>query len=458
MCNGLRSEARGRIVAAMFGFVSALRAKLLRDDSVRPAAAVGGSTVKQGNGAVYEPARRLQSHPVRMDLLRSACVVGPVRTALAMRRELMNVATPKVVAADESPQAAERADFVRRGLGIGERSPVGVRWSALWSEMVGAIEYGFSVWELVPRQADDGMWYTVPHPRDQATIDSWAFGQDGELVGAYQRSMGLGGYVLIPASQLMHIGWGAVGPDDYSGIGDLRAMEPLASDYRLLSQLRMVAAQRYAVGTPVAVPSESHAGTVAPTALVDEADAIESILSGYASSERGFVVLPAGWSMSLLGGSPDLAGLDAAIDATGRRILEVVQAQWLMLGSGSGGGSWSLGEVQKEAMREAAQSACDRLGAEVTEEYIPRAILWQFGDRELLPSIRFDGLQSQAFARPAMAALLPGLTAAGWVVADEAARAAFRAQVELPEADGTMPVRVRRNVGAPAPILPGAST
>ena len=224
--------------------IDAARAAALQSVDARPESpiGVGGGTVS-GVGAVHEPAKKLRAHPERMRLFRAAKVTAPVYLTSSLWANTMRLATPSVEAADDSPQAEEYAQHIRECLGVGTVSPVGVRWPELFAEWLGAVEYGFSVHELVCVEAG-GRWYTVPEYRDQASIAWWLWDERDRFAGAVQQPRDTGaGSVVLPAGRMLRLTWRPEGRTDASGMGYLRPMEPLAADYQILSALRIVAAQ-----------------------------------------------------------------------------------------------------------------------------------------------------------------------------------------------------------------------
>ena len=387
----------------MFGLVDQLRAQSMRDDSQRvdaPKGRVGGVV---GTGAAYEQSRRYQAHPDRILAMRAALVCPPVYVALGMWRDVMRVPTPRVEparidGAEPTPNAVAYAEHIKACLGIGGASPAGVRWSSLWGELLGSVEYGFGAWETVAEE-HGGEWYTVLKYRDPASVAWWVLGEDEELAGCVQMpAYGMSGGILIPASQLFRLTWRPVSRSDYSGIGILRPAATLAVDHAAAAQLRIVGVQRFAVGTPVAKVDADTAAKLGPAAKTD-ADDMEAMLSDYTSSDRAYLVPPPGWDVNIFGADYDVSRINAVLADIARSIYELVAMQWMLLGSGEGGGSYSLGETQVAASRQSAQAVCDWLAEEVSAGFIPRAIKWRFGevDTRELPRLHFDGLASEAF-------------------------------------------------------------
>ena len=429
--------------------IDAARAAALQSVDARPESPIGvGGGLLSGVGAVHEPTKKLRAHPERMRLFRAAKVTAPVYLTSSLWTNTMRLATPSVEAADDSPQAEEYAHHIRECLGIGTVSPVGVRWPELFAEWLGAVEYGFSAHELVCVEAG-GRWYTVPEYRDQASIAWWLWDERDRFAGAVQQPRDTGaGSVVLPAGRMLRLTWRPEGRTDASGMGYLRPMEPLAADYQILSALRIVAAQRWAVPTPIATISpddEQRKGAAA----VEDADDLEDMLSKYASGDRAHIVLPSGWSLATYGGEFDVSRIDATIDATARRIMEVLMQQYLMLGSTNAGGSYSASETQMEAARLAAQGVLEWLADSVSSDYIPRAVKWQFGDvpASMLPRLRFDGLSSEVFMKHLAA--LPALVASRILPMTRELQDAVARALEVPQPETPADVTT-----APAPAMP----
>ena len=434
---------------SLLGRVDEVRARALLSTDERPSAPMGvGGGYVTGLGAVYEPATAKRAHPERMKLFRAAKVAAPVYLSSQMWANTLRLATPSIEAADDSPEAEAYAEHVRSNLGIDTVSPVGVRWSEVFAEMLGAVEYGFSLHEMVCVESG-GRWYTVLEHRDQASVSHWLWSARDEWVGAVQqpRDRFTGG-ITLPAGRLLRLTWCPESRTDASGMGYLRPMEPLAADYQLLSALRAVAAQRWAVPTPIATISAEDEARKGQDARTDAED-LQVMLAAYASGDRAHIVLPSGWTLSSYGGEFRLSDIEASIDSTARRIMEVLLQQYLMLGSANAGGSYSASETQLSAMRGAAQGVLEWLAEQVSALYIPRCIEWAFGDVDpvKLPRLRFDGLSSEVFM--SHLAALPGLVASRVVPLTRELQEAVGRALEVPEP--AAPASVAETIAPPMP-------
>lgn len=440
----------------MFGMVDQLRAQAMRDDSRRAESARGRVGGIVSTGAAYEQARRYQAHPERIALMRAALVCPPVYVAAGMWRDLMRIPTARVEpasvdGAEPTPNAVVYANHVARCIGLAN-NPLGVRWSTLWGEMLGAVEYGFGLWETVAENVG-GVWYTRLLYRDPASIAWWLVGQDEEFAGCVQQPRyGFSGGIEIPASQLFRLTWRSVSRSDMSGVGFLRPAATLAEDHKVASQLRMVGVQRFAVGTPVATVDPEEARRAGPNAAADATD-VQTMVEEYATADRAGLTMPPGWKLDIFGADYDVSRLNAVIGDISRSIYELVSMQHMLLGSADGSGSYAVGEVQRDASRQSAQAVCDVLGDEITAGLIPRIVRWQFGDVDPaeLPRLRFDGLASEAFVQHLDK--LAALHQAGVLALGPEARAAIHAALELPPPEAARPVQ---GIGlrAAAPPMP----
>ena len=386
-------------------------------------------------GSAYEHNFRLQAHPDRIAAMRKCLTYGPVAIGLDAWLGIMHQPTWTCEPADESPEAAAYAEHLALCLGIGRQSPIGVSWPAKLEELLGACHYGFGVWETIPK-AVDGVYYTQLLYRDQASIAQWIVDTSDRLVAFEQVPVsGLGYGVPIPMSQALHIVWRPVSADDYTGVGMLRAVEPIYRENVALQQLATVAAQRWAVGTPTGTLDPEIAekfGINTPELMASELAKLRNTLKGYASHEQANLLYLPWVKIDQFGGDiSQLPAIDTMIDARDRRILTVWLQQWLMLGSANAGGSYSLGDIQVKAAREHAAGVLTWLCRSL-DTFIERAIRWQFGpvSSGKMPRLRFDGLSSETFVEKL--ADLPSLVTAGLLVPDATAQDSVRRALELP--------------------------
>jgi hypothetical protein len=318
---------------------------------------------------------------------------------------------------------------------------------------------GFGLWETWAEQVG-GVWYTRAESRHQGSILRWVVDRAGHLLAAEQNALGGGGAwsVVIPMTGALHAAYGAQAADDFSGVGLLRAVEPLYRDSTNLAKEYTAGAQRWSSPTPdVTIDDEvaTRCGvSITPEWISAELAKWAEVARDYCVHQRAYIARPPWVKMGVYGADvTGLADMQASIDAADRRILSVFYGQWLMLGTSGSGGSYSLGETQVQAARDHAQTLCDWV-ASVWQRFINRAIEWEFGpvDPALVPRLRADGLGSDAFVD--YLAQLQSLVAAGLLVPDAALRARIRAALDMPNED---PATAARTSPMPGQVvLPAA--
>lgn len=409
----------------------------LVDDQERPEAPIGrtGGKARGTWGSAYEHNRRLANHPERIAAMRQCLTYGPCVTGLDAWLGVMHQPTWSVEPADESPEALAYADHIALCLGIGRVSPIGCVWPAKLEELLTACLYGFGVWETIPREVD-GVFYTDLQYRDPGSIAQFVVDESDRLVAVEQIPLsGVGVGQPIPMSQALHLVWRPVSSDDYTGVGMLRAVEPIYRENVMIQQLAAVAAQKWAVGMPTATLDPelcSRYGIDTPEQMQQELIKARRDLKKLTSHEQGHLMYLPWIKIGTFGGDiTQLSTIDAMIDSRDRRILTVWLQQWLMLGSANAGGSYSLGETHVKAARDHAAGVLT-WAARSIDRFIERAIRWQFGlaPAVKLPRLRFDGLSSEVFVDKL--AMLPSLVTAGLVDADDTSKDAIRRALELP--------------------------
>lgn len=419
----------------MFRPVTKAESLRLLDTSTRPESANGINGGPQtGYVNAYEHNKRLQNNRTAIESYRKVLTSPAVYTGVDAWMGLMQSATFRVEAANESPEAEAYANHIGACLGLGQAPALGIPWEVRLESLLMSCLYGFSVYELVCKQIN-GVWYTDMQSRDQASIAAFVLDEKEQLVGIEQAPVyGWSSSIsMIPASRLLHIVHRPRGDTDYYGLGMLRACEPEYRDRVALSQSAISGAQRWALPTPVMQPDYALAQQMGltPEQIASEiADAI-LVMKSYTGAERSYMFLPSWIKIDTFGGdvaSPEK--IDMMIDARDRRMLTTFLQQSLMLGSANAGGSYSLGETHVKMAEEHAASTLTRLSRQLSS-YIARAIEWNFGsyDRTNLPTIRFDGLNSETFIQKLE--VLSGLVSSGLLDKDQELKSELRRALEF---------------------------
>lgn len=422
-----------------------------------PVGVVGGAAVGR-YGSAYEHNTRLVAHQDAVQAMRSALSYWAAVAGVRVWRHLAHLPTWRLTPGTDSLESLAYHAHVSRCIGLGVDgpvvSPIGAQWAARLDETLTAALYGFGVWETWAVERD-GAWYAQSEVRDQASIQAWRVEQSGRLVGCEQQAL-TGGVAFIPASRLLRATYSPRAADDYSGVGLLRPVEPLYRDAVQLSQAYAAGAQRWAIPTPdytvdAAVASACGISPVTPEWVDGELEKWSATMRGYLGHHLGQLGRPPWIVLGTYGGGiSELDRVQTAIDNVDRRILSVFYGQWLMLGTGNSGGSYSLGEAQISAAREHAASLCAWVIG-VWQEFIQRAVEWQFGPvwPQRLPRLEAVGLGTKAWS--SHLAHIASLVSVGALTATDDVEDALRDGFELPRMPDSLRGRERGKPGVTAP-------
>ena len=419
----------------MYKPITEAESRQLLDTTERPEVAMGAvGGPSQGYGNAFEHNKRLQNNLTAIQSMRKVLSSPAVYVGADAWLALMQSPTWRIKPGDDSPQSQKHVDHLGANLGIGQPPALAVPWAVRLESLLSSVLYGFGVWELVCRKVE-GVWYTDMQSRDQASLSTFITGPNDELVAIEQTA--LSGWTRrvaqIPASRLLHIVHRPRGDNDFHGMGTLRACEPEYGDRVKLSGLAISGAQRWALPTPVCKPNQEMARQmgITPEQMKVEISDAEAMLSKYTSSEQAYLILPPWIEIVTFGGDVTAPqAIDAMIDARDRRMLTVFLQQHLMLGSANAGGTYSMAETHVKAAQEHAAQTLTRLCRQLSS-FIQRCIQWQFGDvpRATLPTIEFDGLNSETFVQNLAA--LASLVTVGLLTPDDGLEDELRRALEF---------------------------
>lgn len=336
-----------------------------------------------------------------------------------------------------------------------------IDWAQVLMDQLKCLRDGFSIHEFTDdARAIDverfplhpgngiGVVYTGFHHRPAWTISRWIQSKTNtaDLDGVVQYLRGSdaerAGEVTIPASRLIRATQEQEGAD-YQGFALLRSAYGAWKSKVVLTIVQMILHERTGSGLP---------GMTLPAGVSPDSPEVtkaRSILEQIRSHEKGYVILPNGWSFSWntndgLGGVAQ--ALEAAIERCNRDIAHNVGAVFMLLGSGtSANGSYALAQTQK------SQSQIDQ---EVFAHFILR--VWNRGmdgwspvkrfvrmnygadaAEHLCPTMVVKNLPSREWA--GVLPLLKQLVDAKVIVADEALEDWARVNLNAPAREGPRP-------------------
>ena len=206
-------------------------------------------------------------------------------------------------------------------------------WLSHAEDMMSAIEFGWSLGEVVLEKRQDGrLWIRNIDPRGQETLARWEFDPDrrDEVSNFVQRDPNTNSLISIPMGKCVHVTFrGRKGnPEGHS------ILMSLHWPYKMLRDLEVfegIGIERDVGGMPVAIiPAE---------VLVDDASLndLEAALKGMRRDENEYLIPPAGVDIKPYGAGQKMYNIDAVIERKKKEILMRMFAQFLMLGMESVG-------------------------------------------------------------------------------------------------------------------------
>ena len=405
---------------------------------------------------------RLVQLAPRIAAYRVAMRCAPCAVGAQALLGLATQATWDVSAAPDSPASETAAEVVRRTLGLGGYASPVIEWDGRvlslpsWETrmrqlLTGAL-YGFALAEMVAYPYE-GTTYIDLEPRDQSSVRQWVYeGRRIVAVDQWQREpYGLSsvGSVRIPYERLVHLVWPSLS-EGVEGVGLLRQVEPLASDYRRATNLRNVLVQRYAVPVPTVTIDEDalarQRGT-APSQQEYEAarDELLRVLRRYTSHEESALVLPSWASLSFEGAAAASGSgpLSAVVSDIEREILQAFYVQFLAMGSSGSSGAYATAQVHAELAAQMAGDLCQWL-AEGLSSYVRAIVNANIGPMPLdqLPRLTYSGIRSSLWVEKVGDVV--SLLSAGVLTPTAEDERAIRSALELPAPTRAAEVRSER--------------
>jgi len=258
-----------------------------------------------------------------------------------------------IEAASKESRDLEIAEFVRYNI----FENMTITWNDFLRQALLKLPFGYSVFEKVWELRDGKYYWKKLAPRLPKTIARWHVDADGELDKVEQWVWKSETFktVDIPVEKLLVFTHEREG-SNFEGISVLRAAYKHWYYKNTLYAIDGIAAERHGVGV-------AHFSYPA-TATTDQKKAIEAIGQRLHANERAYVATPEGITFDLKGVTGQLYDIKGSIEHHDQQILRSILAQFISLGSRSGG-SYALSQDQSDfflmALRATAKEICDTI-------------------------------------------------------------------------------------------------
>ena len=302
-------------------------------------------------------------------------------------------------------------------------------------EVLTFFDFGYSLFEIVHQIKVDSE--IGPHIgikklgfRSPKTIERWLLDENNELEFVEQIADGdttQGNYHVrnIPAKFLVHFCPEQEG-DDFEGMAALRPCYGAWKRKNLFLKLLAAGIEKYSIPTPI--------GEV-PSGQEDSAERykLEKILKTYASNQSNYIIHPEGYKIELLNTTFDAEKIRNAIEKENQEMVNSILASFLLLGQGSGGGSFALSENLSGFFGITLKSAADHIVEVVNEKILKPLIKLNFPNQKLAVTLQPDALINDA--NKEYADTIMSLISSGAVKSDDELEKYIREKYALPVKD-----------------------
>jgi hypothetical protein len=324
-------------------------------------------------------------------------------------------------------------------------------WKKNLHEVLSMIDFGYSAQEITHRPVlKDNV--VGPHVGlkslklvGQKTVERFNVNSDGTLKSITQYSNGdVGRNVNVPAEFILHFSIDKEG-DNYEGVSMLRACYgPWLRKNNALKQ-ESVGNQNFS--TPIAVMSvpdgeqnsEQYARAV-------------TFLENYANNSASYLIKPQGWELELVNNTFDSAKIRETIKSENEEIAFAFLANFLNLGSGSGG-SYALSNDLSDFFGSSLEFIADEICETYNLKLIPDLIKLNFPNAECLVELKASGIADKAGKE--FAEVIELLTRSKTLTPDHELEESLRKKYKLPKMVETEESELAEELGT-APVQGGA--
>jgi SPP1 gp7 family putative phage head morphogenesis protein len=306
-------------------------------------------------------------------------------------------------------------------------------WRVLLGEMLSMVDYGYSLFEYTHKIIDDpeyGKMVVFKNLgwRSPKTIERFNINRDGELISVTQQAYGDSGRnVDIEAQYLYHFALDQEG-DNFEGISFLRACYGAWLRKQAYLKYMAIGIEKNAIPTPIGkIPAGKENS--------DELAVFKEVLRLYVSHQSQYVTIPEGWEIEFKDNNFDPDKTSKAIDMEDKAIVKAFLANFLELGIGGGGGSYSLSFDQSDFFLGGIEYIAKTICEVFNNKIIPDLVALNYGEGVPCPKMEYSGISDRAGAE--LATTLKTLIDGQIIKADNKLEEMVRKSYSLPEADET---------------------
>jgi len=320
---------------------------------------------------------------------------------------------------DESDQADEMAGLVEHVLFNDMRYPDGSKSKTFLQfieEAMTMMEYGFSLFEVIHKVVTGHPVYgdyiglkdlAYRHPR---SIEEWVLYKNGGLKAVRQVTDGDNDVdVLIPGRHLLVFTNRKEG-DNYEGISELRPIYGNHFRKNVYYKIQAIGLERSANGIPVGTVNDEVA---LRDDFKEQFEQLKDVMEQLASHQRRSLALPPGFSITELKINHDAEKVLKAIESENLQMAKSFLQNFMELGTGNSGGSYSLGTDLSDMFLSGIELYAKQICANVNDVIVKRIIDFKYGEQTEYPKLRCTGINDKAGNE--LATMIVSLVSAGMI-------------------------------------------
>ena len=364
-----------------------------------------------------------------------------VRKSWLMVKQTLLSATWEWESANQDDEQCNRlADYANEAFGFGDYA--GMMSKSFHQQLEYLCEaftigyrYAEELYHVAPdKDGNVKVWLKEFADREPSSHMKWLSRDGQNLDGVLQKVVGVNKIPRpIPANKLLLINIGQTG-SNWAGVGMLRPAHWYWATKQRVSNLLLVAAERWSVPTPKIIIDRSVANEqgYTDTDIDSMIDSAESQASSFMSAENAYLVEGQAVKFDVYAPAPSFQqGPLQILERCNAEIMSAFLTEFSILGQTSTGAR-SVGEIHNNTFRRACIMLLNRIGDAISGVDRPgggtigRLIRWNFGSvpQSKLPRLRHYGLDTDELADALQ--MLPALVTAGLLTPDNTLEHAIR--------------------------------
>ena len=328
---------------------------------------------------------------------------------------------------DDSDEAMHQAEFLEHVFFNCLDQP----WTQKLGEILTYLIYGNAAFEVTHKPfighekfgnyiGLKSMSWRSPRTIDRFNLDP----QTGQLLSVTQLAYGdLLRNINIPSEFIVLFTHNREG-SMYEGISALRPIYGPWLRKNMYLKLMAIGIEKYAVPTPILDVPEGRESSDQFTQAIE-------VLQAYTTHQSAYMTKPEGWNLTFSQTGFDPEKLSKAIDMENQEMVRAFMANFMLLGSSSGSGSYALSNDLSDFFLGGIEYIANYISEEISRTVAKSLIDINFGPQESYPQLKATGIRDRAGKE--LAEVIQLLTSSGVITKGPELEKELRRRYKLPE-------------------------